>query len=70
MGEMEKAFVESQNTGHEAIAAAVRDLEKLGYRIHCIQYYGGGQLDIGCYCPQVNEGSSLSMDGMSETFKV
>jgi len=57
MGEMEQAFTESQKTGHEAIAAAIQDLGKLGYRIHRIQYYGGGQLDIGCYCPQKNEGS-------------
>jgi len=57
MGEMEQAFTEAVDKGHKAVITAVRDLEKLGYRIHRVQYQSGGYLDIGCYCPQDNEGS-------------
>jgi hypothetical protein len=33
-------------------------LGKLGYRVSHM-HYQSGHLDIGCYCPQPNEGSKI-----------
>ena len=68
MGEMEQIVEKEKAEGHKQIAAALKDLGSLGYWVNNI-HWQSGFLTIGCYCPQVNEGSTLSMDGISESFK-
>jgi hypothetical protein len=77
MGDMEWAVIEGPKEDHEAIIAAISTLEKLGYLIEGI-HCRSGVLDITCRPPR-NNGSDggnsylekgLSMDGISETFKV
>jgi hypothetical protein len=43
--------------GHEAIAAAFKAVEQLGYLVGGINYQNG-RLDIACYCLHPNEGSN------------
>jgi hypothetical protein len=77
MGDMERAMMENQQEDHKAIIAAISNLEKLGYLIEGI-HCRSGVLDITCRPPR-NDGSGggnsslekgLSMDGISEAFKV
>jgi hypothetical protein len=69
MGEMEQAFVEKKDVGHKVIETAIHNFGRLGYQIKSIDFEDD-LLNIKCYCPQVNKSSrSLSMDGISESFK-
>lgn len=58
MSEMEQDVEKKKDEGHAAIVAAIQDLGKLGYRVSHM-HYQSGHLDIGCYCPQPNEGSKI-----------
>jgi len=58
MSEMEQDNEKLKVKQHEQIVAAIKDLGSLGYRVSRIQNHGG-YLDIGCHCPQVNEGSNF-----------
>jgi hypothetical protein len=68
MGDMERAAMEGPKEDHKAVDTAISTLEKLGYLIEGIRCKNG-VLDITCRHPR-NEENNLSMDGVSETFKV
>jgi hypothetical protein len=65
MGEIEWCLLNSRKKEHEAFVAAISDFKRLGYLVGGISYKNGA-LEVIC-CPP--ETRSLSMDGVSESFK-
>ncbi|MDR0719389.1 MAG: hypothetical protein LBF78_07105 [Treponema sp.] len=57
MGEMELSLLNGQKEGHQAIVAAITDLDRLGYLVSSIKSKDG-TLEITCYPPRKEEGNS------------